>query len=58
MEYVIYTNRIAKQLREKGFKIVRTGINERHPQFDTYIFEDSEEFQQALTEITRKSKEV
>ena len=55
--YTIYTKRVAYQLREKGFKIVKTGINKQHPQYDTYIFKNSEEFQKALHELNnRKDK--
>ena len=44
MEYTIYTKKMACKLREKGFKILRTGVNPNFPQYDTYIFEDSAEF--------------
>lgn len=47
-EYVIYTKRVALALREQGFKLIRTGINPNYPQYITYIFEDSEAFQQEL----------
>lgn len=53
-EYIIYTKKIAYQLRKRGFKIIRTGINENHPQFDTYIFEDTEELRTALQKITKR----
>lgn len=48
-EYIIYTKRIALELRQKGFKFLRTGINPNHPQFLTYIFEDSPKFQEELS---------
>lgn len=53
-EYIIYTKKIAYQLRKCGFKIIRTGINENYPQFDTYIFEDTEELRIALQKITKR----
>lgn len=53
-EFTIYSSRVAAELRKRGFKIVGTGINEAHPQFDTYIFEDSQELREALTSITLK----
>lgn len=49
--YIIYTKRLAFELRKRGFKIIATGINENHPQFDTYIFEDTAELRAAITEI-------
>lgn len=54
--YTIYTKNLAYKLRERGFKIVSTGINKNHPQFDTYIFENSENFQNILHELTAKKK--
>lgn len=52
--YIIYTRRIAAALREMGFSIVKVGVNPNKPEFDCYYFEDSKEFQQALSELTRK----
>ena len=52
--YKIYTKRIALALRKRGFKLIGTGINENFPQFDTYIFEDSEELRNAIFEINNK----
>ena len=42
-EYIVYTKWLALALRKQGFKLLGTGINERFPQYDTYIFEESEE---------------
>lgn len=53
-EKIIYTRRIAYELRKLGFKILRTGVNEYHPELDTYIFEETPELIKALTCITRK----
>lgn len=52
--YIIYTRRFAAALREMGFSIVKVGVNPNKPEFDCYFFEDSEEFRQALTELTKK----
>lgn len=49
--YTIYTKKLAYELRERGFKIERTGINRNHPQFDTYIFRNSEKLQDAIHDI-------
>ena len=54
--YIIYTKNLAYKLRERGFKIVNTGINKNHPQFNTYIFENSQEFQNTLHELTTKKR--
>ena len=53
-EYTIYTKKLAYKLRESGFKLLRTGINKNFPQYDTYIFEDTEQLQKAITELTKK----
>lgn len=55
-EYTIYTKRIAYELRMKGCKLLRTGINEHHPEFITYIFKDDEKFQEALA-VCQKRKQ-
>lgn len=54
-EYTIYTKRIAYELRMMGCKLLRTGINQHHPEFLTYIFEDDDKFQEALA-ICQKRK--
>lgn len=54
--YVIYTKKLAYQLRERGFQIVRTGVNRNHPQYDTYIFKNSTKLQDAIHEIVNKNK--
>lgn len=52
--YTIYTKDLAYRLRERGFQIVKTGINKNYPQFDTYIFKNSQALQNAIHEITSK----
>lgn len=56
MEKVIYTRWLALELRKQGFKLLRTGINENFPQFNTYIFEDSAELDLAIGELTNSKK--
>lgn len=48
----IYSKSVALELRKRGFKIIRTEPNERYPQFDAYIFQNSKSLENALTEIT------
>lgn len=47
----IYTRRIALELRKRGFRIVRTEINENFPQYNVYLFEDSEELRKNFLEV-------
>ena len=50
--FCIYTRKVAIKLRERGFKIVKTGINPRFPQYDCYFFLNTDKFQEELTIIT------
>ena len=52
-EFNIYTRWLAVALREQGYKILRTEVNKYHPQFDVYVFEDSQELQEAMLALTR-----
>lgn len=49
---VIYMPWVAAQLREQGFKLLKTGVNPHKPQYDTYIFEETPELLEALTKLT------
>ena len=53
-EFTIYSRRLAYALRQQGFRIIRTEVNEKKPQFDTYIFENSLDLQIAITTLTKK----
>ena len=47
----IFKRSIALDLRNKGFKIIGTEPNKCKTQFDVYIFEDTDDFEKALSEI-------
>lgn len=53
--YKIYSRRIALELRKKGFKILKTDINENFPQYDVYLFEDTKQLREELTKLSIKS---
>ena len=53
-EYTIYARWLAVKLREQGFRIIRTEINQNHPQYDTYVFENSVDLQLAITCLTKR----
>lgn len=53
-EKVIYMPWVAAKLREQGFSIIRVEINPNKPQFDCYVFEETEELIAAFTKITSK----
>lgn len=51
--FTVYMPRIAVELRKKGFKIIEVVPNERKPQYDAYVFEDTPAFQAAFTTIMK-----
>lgn len=52
-ERVIYTRKMAYELRKMGFKIIRVIPDKKKPYFDNYIFEDSLELQQAMKQLSK-----
>lgn len=52
----IFTKRIAHELCRRGFKIIKTEINNEKPWMYVYVFKDSEELKAALTELSNKQK--
>ena len=52
MEKEIYTRKMALYLRNKGFKILRTVPDDKMPNFYNWVFEDTAELQNAMTEYT------
>ena len=53
-EKIIYTRWVACELRKQGFPIVRVEVNPNKPEFDCYVFAESDEFYKALKAITNK----
>ena len=52
--YRIYTRWLAVELRKLGFKIISTDINEYHPEYTVWIFENSQKLQQAIPNLTKQ----
>lgn len=52
-EKKIFNRRLALELRKQGFDIIKTEPNFYKPEFDVYIFANSDALQSALTEITQ-----
>lgn len=48
----IFKRKMAIYLREQGFKIVGTEVNRKRPEFDVYLFEDSEGLRKAMVEYS------
>lgn len=55
-EKVIYTKRIAYELRKQGFPIVRVEVNPNKPEFDCYVFAETPELMRALTALTKNNR--
>ena len=43
-----YSAKLAGFLRKKGFKIVGTKVNLKKPQYDIFLFEETEELKKAV----------
>lgn len=52
--YRIYTRKLAAQLRAKGFELLGIDVDQRHPGYDNYLFEDTQAFRTALNELLKK----
>ena len=51
--YRIYSSRIAGLLRQRGFKILGVEPNLKKPQYDVFLFEDTEELRKNLTALSK-----
>ena len=54
--YKIYTRWLAFALRKQGFKIINTDVNEYHPEYTVWIFENNDKLQTAITELSNQHK--
>lgn len=54
--YRVYTRWLALELRKLGFRIIGTDINEYHPQFDVWLFENTEELHKTILQLTAARK--
>lgn len=54
--YRIYTRWLAVELRKLGFKIVGTEVNEYHPEYTVWLFENSDELQAAIPKLNKKHR--
>lgn len=57
MEKIVFTRKMAYELRKLGFKIIRTEPDMKRPEFDNYVFEDSIELQKAMAQISNRRYE-
>ena len=53
-EFKVFKLKIARQLRQMGFRIYRIEVNRYMPQLNVYIFRDSPEFRTAFTKLQER----
>mgnify|MGYP003297258838 CR=1 FL=1 len=51
---IVFSNRVAYELRKQGFPIVKVEPNKYKPQYDCYFFEETEEFKTAFDAFLSK----
>lgn len=49
----IYSSKIAGVLCRKGFRVIRTEPNPKKPWLDVFVFQETEELNQAFDEILK-----
>lgn len=52
--FIVYMPYLAAALRKKGFKIIEVIPNEKKPQYDAYVFENTPELQEAFSSLAKK----
>lgn len=54
MNKIIYSANVMTQLVERGFMPINHMPNPKYPEYTCWIFEDTEEFEQVLSEVLGK----
>ena len=49
----IFTKKLAVFLRQNGCKIIRTEVNFKKPEYDVYVFEDTNKLQDLIAEFNK-----
>ena len=52
-----YSSKLAGYLRQNGFEIIGKEVNLKKPQFDVFLFEDTEELRRLMAEYSKAKKE-
>jgi hypothetical protein len=53
----IFSKRLCYELRRMGFDVIATQPNKYQPQFDVYLFKDTDFFEKALSIAIKKIEE-
>jgi hypothetical protein len=54
--YKIYTRWLAVGLRKAGFKIIGTDVNEYHPEFTVWLFENTDELRECIKKLSAEHR--
>lgn len=52
----VYKRSLAKQLIQKGCKILSAYPNPKHPKMKVYIFEETEDFNKLFSEVVEENR--
>ena len=52
-EKLVFSRRIAAELRKQGFPLLRTIPNHNNPKYDVYVFEDTEDLNEKWEHIMK-----
>ncbi len=52
--FTVYMPRIASRLMSRGFKVIEIIPNPKKPQYRAFVFEETQDFLKAFTEIANK----
>lgn len=55
-EYTIYSKWLAYELRKQGFRLIKTDINKNFPQYICWVFENNDDLQIAIRQLSAKRK--
>lgn len=54
--FKVFSRKLAYLLRIAGYRVAAVEPNSYKPQFDVYLFEDTDEFRKAFTDIQEKER--
>ena len=57
-KFVVFSQKVATKLKEKGFEIIDTGINTKNPKYTVFYFENTQELQDAIASIIDKNSNI
>ena len=55
--YKVFTKELANNLCKRGFRVIGTDINNQKPWLNIFLFDDTEQLRQAVSEEVNKIKQ-